>query len=169
MNLPTPALVLARAGASSLAVLLIAALIGCPRSSEPTSSGSTGKSPDTWVVFEVSQKGTGNSLEATVWPSEQPEYFETVVEGEVGASTKFFGLGRTEQDYGLRFEAGRKAKFQFWTPGHEMNSFSLKLRKGENRIIVELGVAEVEDGRVPERIRTEVLQSLPSQGPKSGS
>ena len=169
MNSPLSVLVFARSGASLLALLLLALLLGCPKSSGPNSSGSMGKSTNTWVIFEVYQEGTGNSLEVTVWPSEQPEHFETVVEGDVGASTKFFGLGRTEQGYGFAFQAGQRAKFQIWTPGHEMRSSSLKLKKGENRIIVELGVAEVEDGRVPERIKTEVLQSLPSQGPKSGS
>jgi hypothetical protein len=144
-------------------------LIACPKGAETATSGSQTDAGDTWVIFEVYQAGTGNSLGATVWPASQPDHFETLVEGEAGADVRFYGLGRTDEGYSLAFEAGRKAELRIWTPGHELHAFSVKLKRGENRVITELKVAEVEDDRVPERIRIEVLQSLPSQGPKSGS
>lgn len=144
-------------------------LAGCPKGAGPSTSGSQDDSPDTWVIFEVVEAGSGNSLEATVWPSGEPQHFETLVEGGAGAMTKFYGLGRTESGYALSFKAGGMADLQIWTPGHELKVVSERLQRGENLLIVELSVAEVQDDRVPERIRTEVLQSLPSQGPKSGS
>ncbi len=144
-------------------------LAGCPKGAGPSASGSQANTPDTWVVFEVVEAGSGNSLEATVWPSGEPQHFETLVEGDAGAKTKFYGLGRTDSGYALSFKAGGMADLQIWTPGHNLEVLSVRLQRGENLLIAELRVAEVEDDRVPERIRTEVLQALPSQGPKSGS
>jgi hypothetical protein len=141
-------------------------LAGCPKGAGLSASGSQAATPDTWVVFEVVEAGTGNSLEATVWPSGEPQHFETIV---AGAMTRFDGLGRTDSGYALSFKAGGMADLQIWTPGHELEVLSKRLKRGENVLIAELKVAAVQDERVPERIRTEVLQSLPSQGPKSGS
>jgi hypothetical protein len=144
-------------------------LAGCPKGAGLSASGSQAATPDTWVVFEVVEAGTGNSLEATVWPSGEPQHFETLIEGDAGAKSKFYGLGRTDSGYALSFKAGGMADLQVWTPGHELEVLSVRLQRGENLLIAELKVAAVQDERVPERIRTEVLQSLPSQGPKSGS
>jgi len=111
----------------------------------------------------------GTYLEATVWPSGEPQHFETLVQGDAGATNKFYGIGRTDSGYALSFKAGGMADLQIWTPGHNLEVLSVRLKRGENFLSVELQVAAVQDERVPERIRTEVLQSLPSQGPKSGS
>jgi hypothetical protein len=144
------------------------ALSGCPKGGSTSSSGSS-QPADTWVVFEVVQEGSGNSLEATIWPDGSPENFETIIAGDAGAEAKFFGLGRTEEGYAVPFQAGGRLNLRLWTPGHEMESVSLRLKKGENFLTTELKKADTEDADVPERIRTEVLNSLPSQGPKSGS
>lgn len=143
-------------------------LAGCPKGAGPSASGSQDGSPDTWVVFEVVDKA-GTYLEATVWPSGEPQHFETLVQGDAGATNKFYGIGRTDSGYALSFKAGGMADLQIWTPGHNLEVLSVRLKRGENFLSVELQVAAVQDERVPERIRTEVLQSLPSQGPKSGS
>jgi len=144
------------------------ALSGCPKSGSTSSSGSS-QPADTWVVFEVSEAGNGNALEATVWPEGSPDHFETVIAGDAGNTVKFFGLGRTEDGYAVPFKAGGRLNLRLWTPGHEMESVSLRLKKGENFLTATLKKADTEDADVPERIRTEVLNALPSQGPKSGS
>jgi hypothetical protein len=56
-----------------------------------------------------------------------------------------------------------------WSPGHEMKNVEHKLKKGENLLPVELKRTEVDDDKVPEKIRLNVLESLPTEGPKSGS
>tara|TARA_Y100001968_G_scaffold319522_1_gene351169 strand:- start:240 stop:419 length:180 start_codon:yes stop_codon:yes gene_type:complete len=56
-----------------------------------------------------------------------------------------------------------------WSPGHELKRIDQKLRRGNNLISVELRRTEVDDAKVPERIRTEVLESLPTEGPRTGS
>ena len=148
-------------------LLCLPLLAACPKAGSNTASGS--QEPDTWVLFEVVQAGTGNSIETTVWPKGLPDHFETVVAGDAGSEARFFGLGRTEAGYALPFEAGRKTTLHLWSPGHEMDTIEVRPTKGENRVIHELVIAVIEDTDVPEKIRTEVLQSLPSQGPKSGS
>ena len=151
-----------------VAMATLPLLTGCPKTGSGSSSGA--QEPNAWIVFELAQRGTQNDVEATVWAKDMPDHFETVLAGgDVNTQTRFFGLGRTEDGYMVPFRSGVSLELQIWAPGHEMITHMLKLKKGENLISRELPTATVEDSDVPEKIRTEVLQSLPSQGPKSGS
>ena len=138
---------------------------GCEKTSSTTSGDAT---PGAWLVFEVFEAGTGNGLSATVWPEDLPGDFETVVEGEAGTAVRFEGIGRRDDGYALPIEPGSWINLMVWSPGHELDRVDMKIKKGENRVAVELKKTEVEDDRVPEVIRLEVLQALPTQGPKSG-
>ncbi|MBN95585.1 MAG: hypothetical protein CL928_16215 [Deltaproteobacteria bacterium] len=143
---------------------------GCPKDGGTSTSGSSGGSPDTWVVFEVYEAGTGNPLSATVWPVEMPDDFDTIVQGRAGSEVRFAGIGLREGgEYALAFRPGESASVMVWSPGHELKRLDSKLKKGENLLSVELRRTEVEDQRVPERIRLEVLESLPTEGPRTGS
>ena len=144
-------------------------LAGCPKTGDSSTSGDAAAEPKAFVVFEVFEAGSGNALSATVWPREMPDHFETIVQGEAGSAVKFAGLGRTEGGYALPFEPGKWVGLLLGSPGHELKSVELKVRKGDNLLTVELKRTEVDDEKVPERIRLEVLESLPSEGPKSGS
>ena len=151
-----------------LLVLACAALLvaGCEKSGGSTTSGSA--EPTAWLSFEVFQAGTGNGLSAMVWPKDMPEDFETVVEGEAGTAVRFEGIGRRDDGYALPIKAGSWVNLMVWTPGHELARVDLKVRKGENLVSVELKKTEIEDERVPQVIKLEVLEALPTAGPKSG-
>jgi hypothetical protein len=158
--------------ATIVALTLMAALLaGCPKSGGSNTSGDPaeeGASPS-WVVFEVYEAGTGNPLSATVWPRELPDDFETIVQGDAGATFRFDGLGRRDDGWAMEFKPGSWVSVMVWSPGHELKRLDTKIKRGENLLPVELKRTEVEDEDVPERIRLEVLESLPSEGPKSGS
>jgi len=154
------------------ALLLLISLVGlgCPKGGGTTSSGSAEGASDSWVVFEVYEAGTGNPLSATVWPVEMPDDFDTIVQGRAGAEVRFEGIGiREGGEYALTFRSGESASVMVWSPGHELKRLDSKIKKGENLLSVELRRTEVEDQRVPERIRLEVLESLPTEGPRTGS
>lgn len=147
----------------------IAALLLLLGACEKKSAASSGDAePDSWLVFEVYEAGTGNGLAATVWPKDQPDAFETVVEGEAGSAIQFAGIGRQEEGYALPISPGEWVILMIWSPGHELKRVNMKVKKGENVVSVELKTTEVEDDQVPETIRLNVLEALPSQGPKSG-
>ena len=153
-------------------VLVIAAtallLQGCPKDGATASSGS--EEPSCFVSFEIYEAGTGNPLAATVWPVDMPDDYDNVAQGRAGAEATYAGLGRKEGGaYALSFSAGSVAEMMVWSPGHELKRIDHKLKKGTNLISVELRRTEVEDDKVPERIRTEVLESLPTEGPRTGS
>ena len=149
-------------------MLLVPALTGCPKSGGSTTSGEAEAAPS-WIVFEVYEAGTGNPLSATVWPRDLPDDFETIVQGDAGATVRFEGLGRRDDGWAMPFKPGAWVSLLVWSPGHELKSLDTKIKRGENLLPVELKRTEVEDEDVPERIRLEVLESLPSEGPKSGS
>lgn len=140
--------------------------LGCPRGSSGNSSGSQAAS---WATFEVFEAGSGISLAATVWPQSHPDDYETIVPGQEGESARFEGIGRVEGGgYRLPIQPG-DISLMFWSPGHELKRQDLRIRRGENHFSIELRRTEVEDDRVPERIRLEVLESLPSEGVRTGS
>lgn len=145
---------------------LLMLLLGCPKTAEPQASGATEAAA--WLVFEVFESGTGNGLSATVWPKDQPDDFETIVAGEAGSAVRFAGIGRRDEGYALTVTPGDWLHLLVWSPGHELVRAELRVKKGQNVVTVNLKRTEVEDERVPERIRLEVLEALPTQGPKSG-
>jgi len=147
-----------------IAALLL--LLGACEKKGAASSGDA--APRSWLVFEVYEAGTGNGLAATVWPKDQPDDFETVVEGEAGAAVQFAGIGRREAGYALPISPGDWINLMVWSPGHELQRVNMKVTRGENIVSVELRTTEVEDDQVPATIRLNVLEALPSQGPKSG-
>lgn len=150
-------------------VLLMAALLllmGCPKEG---GSGTSGSGASAWVVFEIYEAGTGNALPATVWPAGHDEHFDTIAQGQAGSEVRFEGIGLTEGGYTLAFGSGDDVSLMVWSPGHELKRVDAKLRKGENLVAVELKRTEVEDDRVPEKIRLEVLEALPAEGVRSGS
>jgi hypothetical protein len=150
-----------------LFALLPLLFLGCPKSGESNTSGKAGAS---WVVFEIYEAGTGNALPATVWPQGMDDDFDNVVQGAAGAETRFEGIGRREGGgYALTFTPGSSVNLMVWSPGHELKRVEQKLRKGENLVAVELKRTVVEDDRVPERIRLDAMENLPTQGPQSGS
>jgi len=151
-------------------LLLSVACWGCPKGGGTSTSGSGSGEPDTWVVFEVYEAGTGNPLSATVWPVDMADDFDTIVQGRAGAEVRFAGIGLREGgEYALAFRAGEATSVMVWSPGHELKRLDSKIKKGENVLSVELRRTTVEDERVPERIRLEVLESLPTEGPRTGS
>lgn|GEM_PF-2074932 len=150
-----------------LAVLPLLLLTGCPKGGETSTSGKTGAS---WVIFEIYEAGTGNALPATVWPQDLPDDFDNVVQGAAGAETRFEGVGRREGgEYALVFAPGGDVSLMVWSPGHELKRVEQKIRRGENLVAVELKRTVVEDERVPERIRLDAMENLPTEGPRSGS
>ncbi len=153
-----------------LTLALLPLLFGCPKTGQTGTSGESGEgAATTWVVFEVYEAGTGNPLSATVWPRELPDDYETIVQGDAGATARFVGLGRRDDGWAVAFAPGNWVSLMVWSPGHELKRVDTKIKRGENLVPVELKRTEVEDEDVPERIRLDVLESLPSEGPKSGS
>lgn len=153
----------------SLAVAILLC-VGCPKSgAQDSGTAAAASAPSAWVVFDIVQAGTGNPLSASVWAPERPDDFETILQGEAGSSVRFEGIGRRPTGFVLPFEAGRSASLIVWSPGHELEQVEVKIKKGENAVAVELRKAEVEDARVPERIRLKVLEALPTEGPRSGT
>ena len=162
-----------RAIFNTLGVSLLAAsallLQGCPKDGALGSSGGS-EEPNCSVSFEIYEAGTGNPLAATVWPVSMPDDFDNVAQGRAGTEATFAGIGRREGGgYALPFNSGNVAEIMVWSPGHELKRIDHKLKRGNNLISVELRRTEVDDERVPERIRTEVLESLPTEGPRTGS
>ncbi len=148
----------------SLALLLS----GCPKGGGAASSGA--REPNCSVSFEIYEAGTGNPLAATVWPVDLPDDYDNIAQGRAGAESAYMGIGRREGGgYALPFLAGETVSMMVWSPGHELKRVDQKLRKGGNMISIELRRTEVDDDKVPERIRTEVLESLPTEGPRTGS
>jgi len=147
----------------ALAVGLTAAICGCPKGGRPGRSGGDG---DTWVVFDVSEKGSGNPLLAYVWIEEYSDDFETLMGGE---TARFEGLGKTGDGYVVPFVSSQEVTFVVWSPGHEMEAFDTRLKKGENLLSVQLRKTAIEDEEVPEVIRMDVLERLPSEGLRTGS
>lgn len=147
------------------AVVLVS---GCPKGGGAESSGST--QPNCAVSFEIYEAGTGNPLAATVWPVDLPDDYDNVAQGRAGAESSYQGIGRREGGgYALPFVAGAVVSMMVWSPGHELKRIDQKLSRGANLISIELRRTEVDDAKVPERIRTEVLESLPTEGPRTGS
>ena len=143
-------------------------LSGCPKDGGTASSGS--QEPNCSVSFEIYAAGTGNPLAATVWPVDLPDDYDNVAQGRAGAEASYQGIGRRDGGgYALPFQVGRMASMMVWSPGHELKRIDQKLKRGSNLISIELRRTEVDDDRVPERIRTEVLESLPTEGPRTGS
>jgi len=143
-------------------------LSGCPKEGSAWSSGSA--EPNCVVSFEIYEAGTGNPLAATVWPVDLPDDYDNIAQGRAGAESSYQGIGRREGGgYALPFQAGGTASMMVWSPGHELKRIDHKLRRGGNLISIELRRTEVDDSKVPERIRTEVLESLPTEGPRTGS
>ena len=147
-------------------LLLMAGSLGCPKGGATGTSGST---PSSWVVFEIYEAGTGNALPATVWPVGQPDDFDSIVQGQAGSDVRFEGIGLKEAGYALHFDSGASVSLMVWSPGHELKRVDAKIKKGENLLAVELKTTAVDDERVPERIRLEVLEALPVEGVRSGS
>jgi hypothetical protein len=141
---------------------------GCPKGGSAESSGSV--EPNCSVSFEIYEAGTGNPLAATVWPVDSPDDYDNVAQGRAGAESSYQGIGRREGgEYALPFVVGATASMMVWSPGHELKRIDQKLGRGANLISIELRRTEVDDSKVPERIRTEVLESLPTEGPRTGS
>lgn len=151
----------------SLGWLLLAAtaLVGCPKNGDTTTSGDT---DPVWVVFDVAEKGSGNALTAAVWVDAHRDDFETLIGGE-GEQASFTGFGKTGDGYAVTFLPGESFTFVAWAPGHEMATVDAHLKKGENLVTIELRKTAVEDDRVPDQIRMDMLERLPTQGPRTGS
>ncbi len=144
--------------------LLLVLVVGCPRRSSNT-SGDTGA---VWVSFDVSEKGSGNPLMAYVWIEGHQDDFETLMGGD-GDAVRFEGFGKTGEGYAVQFTGNQDVTFVAWSPEHELTTVPLRLKKGENLVTVQLRKTEVEDDRVPERIRLDVLERLPTEGVRTGS
>ncbi len=153
------------ARASLLATILALCVAGCPKKTNPDTSGAT---DSIWVVFDVSEKGSGNALTAAVWVDPHRDDFETLIGGE-GEQARFNGFGKTGNGYAVAFEPNESLTFVAWAPGHEMATVEAKLKKGENLVTIELRKTAVEDDRVPDQIRLDMLERLPTQGPRTGS
>jgi hypothetical protein len=151
------------AGLLTLAVVLVLTA-GCPRRNHNT-VGDTGA---VWVSFDVSEKGSGNPLMAYVWVEGLQDDFETLMGGD-GDSVRFEGFGKTGDGYAVRFTGSLDLTFVAWSPEHELTTYPIRLKKGENLITIQLRKTEVDDERVPERIRLDVLERLPSEGVRTGS
>lgn len=150
--------------------ILSVLLVGCPKEGGTSTSGSSGKVGLSFVVFEIYEAGTGNALPATVWPVDMPDDFDNVVQGQAGAETRFEGIGRREGGgYALVFAPGSDVSLMVWSPGHELKRHDIKVRRGENLVAVELKRTVVDDERVPERIRLDAMENLPTEGVRSGS
>ena len=75
----------------------------------------------------------------------------------------------TEDGYAVPFGPKQDHTFHAWADGHEMEIIETRLRQGENLITIELRKTEVQDERVPDKIRTDMLERLPTEKPKTGS
>ncbi len=152
---------------ASIGLLLLAAtaLVGCPKNGGTDTSGDT---EPVWVVFDVSEKGSGNALTAAVWVDAHRDDFETLISGE-GEQARFDGFGKTGDGYAVTFLQGESLTFVAWAPGHEMAKVEARLKKGANHVAIELRKTAVEDDRVPDQIRLDMLERLPTQGPRTGS
>lgn len=146
-------------GSMALVLVLTGAMLlsGCPKQGGSSSSGKTGLS---YVKFLIAEAGSGESLAATVWPVGQPDDFDTVVQGNAGSETRFEGIGLKEEGYALPFEPGREVNLMVWSPGHELKRVDLKLKRGENLVVIDLKRTEIEDEALPDVIRTKVLEDL---------
>jgi hypothetical protein len=144
--------------ATGLLVLLgLLLLAGCPKGGGTSTSGSGGGA---YVKFLVAEAGSGESLAATVWPVGQPDDFDSIVQGNAGSETRFEGIGLKEEGFALPFEPGREVNLMVWSPGHELKRIDLKLKRGENVVVVDLKRTEIEDEALPDVIRTKVLEDL---------
>ena len=147
-------------------LLLLALLVlvaGCPRSRSPESSGTAGGA---WVVFDVSEKGSGTPLSAYVWVDPHQDDFETLTSAE---GVRFEGFGKTGDGYIVDFEPNLDLSFVAWAPGHELTAVDVRLGRGENLVTIQLRRSEIEDERVPDVIRMDVLERLPTEKPRTGS
>lgn len=148
----------------------LVALSGCPKQGGAASSGDSAQAGTSWVVFEVLQAGTGNGLFAQVWPRGMDDDFDSISQGQAGAETRFEGIGRREGGgYALPFQPGKTVELRLWSPGHEPQTVSVKLKKGENHVLVELKRSEVGDEQVPEHIRLDADQNMPPATSVSGT
>ncbi len=155
----------------AMSLLATMALAGCPRNngSGTNNSGSNSSGGgDSTVSFDVVEKGSGNPLQAYVWVDGHQEDFETVMSGG-DSQARFKGFGKTGDGYTVTFSAKQSLTFMAWAPDHEMTAIDTKLKRGDNLIYVELRKTEVDDDRVPEQIRLDVLERLPTEAPKTGS
>jgi len=141
------------------------ALVGCPKQKDPGTSGE--QKAVSWVVFDVVEKGSGNTLKTYVWVDGHQADFETVQGTESDA--RFEGFGKTGEGYVVPFSPNQKVRFHAWSEGHEMVTVDAKIRRGENVIALQLRKTEVEDERVPDVIRTDVDTYQPTEDVKTGS
>ena len=132
-------------------------LVGCPKSG---GTGSSGSASAAYVKFLVAEAGSGESLAATVWPVGQPDDFDSVVQGNAGSETRFEGIGLKEDGFALPFEPGKDVSLMVWSPGHELKRVDVKLKRGENLVVIDLKRTEIEDKALPDVIRTKVLEDL---------
>ncbi len=154
-------------GTAAMFVVLAVALQGCPRKgTDTTNSGE--QEPDTWVVFDVVERGSGTPLLAYVWVDGHHEDFETVISGD-DSDARFTGFGKTGEGYTVPFTRNAPVRFVAWSPDHEVTLADVTLRRGENLVTIELRPAEIDDELVPEEIRLDVLNRLPTEKPKTGS
>lgn len=154
-----------------LPLLAMLCLLGCAPQPAPATSGGQATSgdpapapadeaPPTWVVFDVSEAGSGASLAVVVWPVERPESAEVISSGAKNGA-RWEGLGRTADGPALVFEPGSTVELMFWAPDHELKRASLRVVPGENLARVELLAAEVPEEQLPDYIRSEILPNLP--------
>jgi len=150
---------------SLLLAFFVTAVTGCPKNADTDTSGGT---EPVWVVFDVSERGSGNALTAAIWVDSHRDDFETLMGGE-GEQARFNGFGKTGDGYSVAFAPNESFTFVAWAPGHEMATVEARLKKGENLVSIELRKTAVEDDRIPDQIRLDMLERLPSQGPRTGS
>ena len=152
--------------AVALPAVLAACLTGCPRTGGGVATGGE-QEPDTWVVFDVVERGSGTPLLAYVWVEGHHEDFETVIGDDSDA--RFMGFGKTGDGYAVPFARNAPVRFIAWSPDHEVTLVDATLKRGENLVTIELRPTEIEDEKVPEEIRLDVLNRLPTEKPKTGS
>lgn len=143
-------------------------LAGCPRTGGPAARHDGETTDDTWVVFDVVERGSGAPLLAYVWVDGYHDDFETVISGAENEA-RFAGFGRGADGYVVPFGHNQRLRFLGWSPDHEVAIHDSVLKRGENLISLELRRTEVDDERVPEQIRLDVLNRLPTEKPKTGS
>ena len=153
---------------TSMALLFL--LAGCPKN-PPADSGNPGEDgPAAWVTFEVTAGGAGLYLPTTIGPDGQDSDFDTLPGALDANETRFAGLGRREGGgFGLPFVPGKKVTLKLWSPGYKLKVVRLRIEKGENPVSVQLEPEGTTPEDIPEHIRTDVMESLPTLGPKSGS
>jgi hypothetical protein len=151
----------------ALGATALSLLAGCPRTGgkSPATGADEGAS---WVVFDSVERGSGNYLLTYVWVEGHADDFETV-SGGGDTAARFFGMGKTGEGYTVDFQPRLELRLVAWSPGHEMSHCDVVLKRGENVVPIELRKAEVEDDQVPETIRLDVIQRLPTEAPKTGS